>query len=353
MLAGDILPAVKDEDRRSEIFDRICSLEHVILSIYMCIENTKWLEPAVRILKEPLPATDKGSIPQQFRALHNGQANMKVQISEFTFEDRTSSSGDAFWLSYRRIFLFSLRHFLAMNGQAPRKDAAKQSSPHPIIQQRWWHELSSLASESGYSGLRWKYSDRRAADAKAIEGCVRSILPSKYYQIDTERIIVGGCVALLFVVHTLTQLSWLLKPCHSLLRKYLLYPLLLRRHRLLGPWTRAEAAFELIYLAANIICTCFKVSSASDVAARAGNLSLVNLVPAYFGFHLSFVCTILDLSLPTYRRFHASTGTMSAILGVIHTVINVAGKSSLGIKGPEQAFRLLVGCSVPNELDSN
>ncbi|KAL2056560.1 hypothetical protein ABVK25_002954 [Lepraria finkii] len=187
MLAGDILPAVKDNNRRSEIFDRICSIEYMILSIKTCIENSKWLEPAVRILKQLLPNNGKGSISQQFHALHNGQASLKVQTSEFTSEDRTWAFGDSFWLSYRQVFLFSLRHFPAMDSQAPRKDVATQSSPYPRKQERWWHELSSLASESGYRGLRRKYPDRKAADAKAIEDCVRSILPSKYYQIDSER----------------------------------------------------------------------------------------------------------------------------------------------------------------------
>lgn len=87
MLAGDILPAVKDDQRRSETFDRICSIEHIIPSIYTCIEDTKWLEPSVRILKELLPKNGKGSISQQLRSLHNRQASMKVQTSEFTFED--------------------------------------------------------------------------------------------------------------------------------------------------------------------------------------------------------------------------------------------------------------------------
>ena len=196
MLAGDILPAVKDDNQRSQIFDRICSVEYMISSIYVCIENSKWLEPGVRILKELLPTNKKGSISQQFRALHNGQANMKVQTSEFTFEDRTLPSGDSFWLSYRQIFLFSLRHFPVMDRQAPRKDLAKESSPRSGIQHRWWHELSSLASESGYQGLRRKYQDRKAADARSIEDCVRSILPSKYYQIDSahmHRIVQLNC----------------------------------------------------------------------------------------------------------------------------------------------------------------
>lgn len=187
MLAGDIFPAVRDDARRSEIFDRICSREHAIPSIYTCIENTKWLEPGVRILKELLPENGKGSVSQQFRALHNRQANMKVQTSEFTSEDRTSPSGDAFWLSYRQLFLFALRHFPEMDGQSPRKDAPKQNTPSSGIQQRWWHEISSLASECGYQGLRRKYRDRQAADARTVEDCVRIILPLKYYQIEPNR----------------------------------------------------------------------------------------------------------------------------------------------------------------------
>ena len=72
MLAGDILPAVKDDNRRSDIFDRICSVEHMILLIYIYAEDSKWLEPRVRILKELLPNNGKGSIAEQFRALYNG-----------------------------------------------------------------------------------------------------------------------------------------------------------------------------------------------------------------------------------------------------------------------------------------
>ena len=162
----------------------------------------------------------------------------------------------------------------------------------------------------------------------------------------------GGCIALLFIVHTLIRLSWLFKPCDALLRKHFLYPLLLRRHRLLGPWTRAQVAFELIYFAANVFCACFKVSAASDVATRAGHLSLINMVPAYFGFYLSFVCTLLGVSLPIYRLFYTSTGTISIILGVLYTVINAASKPSQGTEGSGQVFKMIAGCCAPDEFHS-
>ena len=152
----------------------------------------------------------------------------------------------------------------------------------------------------------------------------------------------GSCIALVFMVRTLIRLRWLLKPGDGLLRKHLLYPLLLRRHRLLGPWSRAQVALQVIYLAANIFCICFKVSTASGAATRAGHLSLINMVPAYFGLHLSFICTLLGVSLPTYRRFHASTGTVSVLLGLLHTVINAVRKPVIGTRDSKQVFELIV-----------
>ena len=163
----------------------------------------------------------------------------------------------------------------------------------------------------------------------------------------------GGCIALLFIVQTLIRISWLFIPCIALLRKFFLCPLLLRRHRLLGPWTRAQVAIELIYLAVNALCACFRVSTASNVATRARYLSLINMMPTYFEFHLSFVCTLLGISLPTYRLFHASTGTMSVILNVLHAVISAAAKPSLGWKRSEQVFQMIVSCCVLEELHSD
>ncbi len=162
----------------------------------------------------------------------------------------------------------------------------------------------------------------------------------------------GGCIILLFIIHSLIRLSRFIKLCDTLLRKHLVYPLLLRRHRLLGPWTRAQVVFQLIYLGGNVFCTCFKVSTASEAATRAGNLSLINMMPAYFGFHLSFICDLLGVSLPLYRLFHASTGTMSVLLGLLHVIIHTAGKPSLSRSGSGPLFELIVGHCAPQEFKS-
>ncbi len=186
MLVDDIFLVIKINDQQSAIFNRICSIEYVISSIHFVVENMKYLESDVRILKKLLSNKSKDLISQWFRARHNEQASMKIQISEFVFKNRILSSDDSFWSSYRQIWLAALCHFLVMNDQALRKDTAQQSSSDFEIKQRWWHELSSLASESEYRELRRKYSDHKAANVKMIENCVCTILSSKYYQIDSN-----------------------------------------------------------------------------------------------------------------------------------------------------------------------
>lgn len=181
MLASDVLPAVTADDQRSRIFNRVCSIEHMIPSIHTFLEDTKYLEPPARILKELLSGKCKGSMFQYFSALHSGQTKVKVQTSEYTFEDRTSPSGRSSWLSYRQFWLFALRHFPVMDGQSPRIDKTKQNALHEGRQPLRWYELWSLASENGYRRIRCLYRDRTAADAKAIEDCVRN--PDRMRQI--------------------------------------------------------------------------------------------------------------------------------------------------------------------------
>ena len=156
----------------------------------------------------------------------------------------------------------------------------------------------------------------------------------------------GGCIALLLIIRIVIRVRWLFRPGDILLRKYFLYPLLLRRHRLLGPWTRAGVIYQIIYLTANIFCICFKVSTASDMAKRAANLSLINMVPAYFSLYLSFVCTLLGVQLPKYRIFHRSIGTISVLLGLLHTTVEATGKPLLSPNNSTQIFKLIVSCLI-------
>lgn len=158
----------------------------------------------------------------------------------------------------------------------------------------------------------------------------------------------GGTIVLLLFINSATHLTRFLEPFWTLIWKYFLLPTLVGRHRFFGPWTFAQVSFQLVYLVANIFCASFRVLTAKEVSVRAAHLSLINMMPAYFGFHLSFISDLLGVSLATYRLFHASTGTISVLFGLLHILIHAISKPSFQVGEPWQMFRLIVSVAASN-----
>lgn len=107
-------------------------------------------------------------------------------------------------------------------------------------------------------------------------------------------------------------------------------------------------SLQLIYLVANIFCASFRVPTAKEASVRTAHLSLINMMPAYFGFHLSFICDLLGVSLAKYRLFHASTGTMSVLFGLPHVLIHATSKPSFKVGESWQIFGLIVSFAASN-----
>lgn len=185
MLKGDILPAIKSWEQRSAILERIYSVEYIIPSIHTFLEDTKYLELGAKILKEILPVNCKYSIAQAFGSLHNGQPGLKLQQQEYSFEDSVQPSGSlAQWMAYRQLWSLSLRQFPWMIGHAPRKDARKPKPKRPNIQPRWWYELASLASESGFQQIRQPYPNLQNVDAEMAENFLREARPPEFFGVE-------------------------------------------------------------------------------------------------------------------------------------------------------------------------
>jgi hypothetical protein len=64
----------------------------------------------------------------------------------------------------------------------------------------------------------------------------------------------GGSFSLLVLVHILPYLIPFCTRVFFYVSKHLTDPYLLRRHQILGPWTRAGVAIQLVYLALNVLC---------------------------------------------------------------------------------------------------
>lgn len=118
----------------------------------------------------------------------------------------------------------------------------------------------------------------------------------------------GGVFVLLLIMKSVSAIQQFLRALAILVAKHLTYPFLVRRRRLLGPWSRADVLLQVTYLTINIFCLTFRVSSVKEVGARAGTLALINMAPLFFGFHLSFLADILGISLSNIRRMHRMMG---------------------------------------------
>lgn len=57
----------------------------------------------------------------------------------------------------------------------------------------------------------------------------------------------GGVVVMLIIIKSLVSVEQVLRALALLAAKHFTYPYLVRRHRLLGPWSRADVFLQLIY----------------------------------------------------------------------------------------------------------
>jgi hypothetical protein len=150
---------------------------------------------------------------------------------------------------------------------------------------------------------------------------------------------------LLLLLQAIVFLMRYLRPWLVLLRTHLVHALTLPPRFLPWSWTYAQVLLLLIYLAANVLCCYFDISTAQGASIRAARLSILNLIPIYFGPHFSFLCDLSGVSLHTYRIFHGLAATISLLLGLTHVVIDVVQSSTLNESGSLRPYGTIVSYS--------
>jgi hypothetical protein len=133
---------------------------------------------------------------------------------------------------------------------------------------------------------------------------------------------------------------------HRMTLQHLVYPRLIRRHRFLGPWSRADVLAWMLFVAANTFCLAFGASSLGDAGRRAARLSLVNLIPAYGGPHLSFLADFFGVSLRIFRLIHRSAGMMALPLLAFHVATAMITHTPFPLRVAGNMWGLVV-CSSP------
>ena len=136
----------------------------------------------------------------------------------------------------------------------------------------------------------------------------------------------GSLILGLFLYNTVKWLS--LYSWQSAIIKaylyYLHYPFSIRRSRLAGPVSRQEMLIQLLHAGSIVVANRIGISSLREAGTRAATLSVIYLVPLFFGSHLSFAADILGLSLHSYRIIHRSVSLSAFLLGLFHVIIAIS-----------------------------
>lgn len=162
-------------------------------------------------------------------------------------------------------------------------------------------------------------------------------------------ILMGGVFVILTVINSILRLSQFISNYRLLVLGYLVYSIFLRRHYVLGPWSRFGLLIRLSYLAVNVFFGLFKVTTISDAQLRTGTLSLINLLPLYLGTHFGFIADLVGVSIGSFRAIHASSGLMATLLGCTHLALSVANSVSNNLQSARRTYGLIVGTVIVME----
>ena len=152
-----------------------------------------------------------------------------------------------------------------------------------------------------------------------------------------------GALSLVFMfINFRPYFTRILEIGHVWTSEWLIFPQLLDRHPLVGPWSALDVAVQVVYTGANLFCIWFQATSAGVRGLRAAKLSLINMVPLLAGPHLSFLADLLGIPLRTFRNFHGSAGCMSFVLLCFHALTVVFTRVPFSLHVDKNRFGLIV-----------
>jgi hypothetical protein len=153
----------------------------------------------------------------------------------------------------------------------------------------------------------------------------------------------GGILIVLAFVRLVSFLSRFTSVVSVWIAVHFIYPYLLGRHRLIGPWTRFSAIGHLLYVAANLLALCFRPSTIANVGHRAGRLSLINMAVLFAGSPLVYFADIIGVSLRASRRIHRAAAWMAAMLLACHvTIMAIKGWEDFDLQKIDNIFAIVV-----------
>ncbi|KAL2048962.1 hypothetical protein ABVK25_010815 [Lepraria finkii] len=178
-----LFPMITDEFRRARILNRLQESECMVPSLHTWFEDTKWLEPCAKILRDLLPPGCRRSTRRALTGCysHSGQDNGIVRIqSNIGLINREGSQQEAVESGYRQLWLFAWRHFPDLSSMLPLKDVGKPKPRAISSNDRCWQKLAELARSLGFQSDQIDYLNQNSDHRMAIE-FLQQARPKEFY----------------------------------------------------------------------------------------------------------------------------------------------------------------------------
>ena len=148
----------------------------MIPSLHTFLEDSKWLEPAAKVLRQLLP--------------HGSRVSIRCELSNYFGMDlwQENPSGPitmeaAFGQAYRTIWLFALRNFAELGDIKPRRDSRSPSGLHPRSQAEYWYRLIGEAKRLGFDLPLVRSTGNVDAVLEGARAAILDARPSTHYEI--------------------------------------------------------------------------------------------------------------------------------------------------------------------------
>ncbi len=129
--------------------------------------------------------------------------------------------------------------------------------------------------------------------------------------------------------------------------KHVIYPYVLKRRRMIGPWTWGGVGLFIIYVAVNVFSTLFKLPSIAEAGRRTGTLAVINMAFLIHVPYLDIQADLLATQLRTCHRTHWAIGWMVGLLTAVHIALCLAQRPNLTLADKGDLFPFIV-CSSPS-----
>ena len=183
-----LFPSVRDDADRRIILSNLLECR-MIPSLYTFIENLKYFEPCVEILRSLLSSEDTRSVRQALFASYFRPTEICVEYAMHDTRPHPSSSAERDrGIGYQQLWLYALRNFPAMTEATPKKDSSESQQlrgADPLTRQRFGALAVSLgfrteaaeefAAQDGEYGLAAQLVNRAEFGGAAAQEATQQI----------------------------------------------------------------------------------------------------------------------------------------------------------------------------------